>query len=298
MVAQHNTLHACLKDLLFFWGSGPVLLKTPISLSFSRGVRTPSPPLDPHMVYWLHLQTVWTQIRPDKCLLLIRPDKKQNAICWLHLQTVWSQIRPYKLSPADYICKQFGPRSGRTKCPLLIIFANSLNPDQAQQNVLCFCKQFEPESGKTKCKMFSAHYSLDSDQAVQNNVCWLYLPTVWTQIRSDKCRLLIRPYKMQNVICWLHLRTVLTQSRPYKISSGNNYTWYIFKVFSTLQWKIDTYLYLPTLQNITADYICKQFGPRSGPTKFPLLIIFANSSDPDQAQQKVLCWLYLQTVWT
>ena len=183
------------------------------------------------------------------------------------------------MSSADYICQQFEPRSCPTKCPLL-------------------CKQFEPKSGKTKCKMFSAQYSLDSDQAVQNNVCWLYLPTVWTQIRYDKCHLLIRPYKMQNVICWLHLRTVLTRSRPYKISSGNNYTWYIFKVFSTLQWKIDTYLYLPTLQNITADYICKQFGPRSGPTKCPLLIIFANSLDPDQAQQKVLCWLYLQTVWT
>ena len=73
---------------------------------------------------------------------------------------------------------------------------------------------------------------------------------------------------------------------------------YVLKVFSTHQWKIDTYLYLPTLQSITADYICKQFGPRSGPTKCPLLIIFANSLDPDQAQQKVLCWLYLQTVWT
>ena len=183
------------------------------------------------------------------------------------------------MSSADYICQQFEHRSGPTNCPLL-------------------CKQFEPKSGKTKCKMFSAHYSLDSDQALQNNVCWLHLPTVWTQIRSDKCRLLIRPYKMQNVICWLHLRTVLTQSRPYKISPGNNYTWYIFKVLSTFQWKIDTNLYLPTLQNITADYICKQFGPRSGPTKSPLLIIFANSLDPDQAQQNVLCWLYLQTVWT
>ena len=44
MVAQHNTLHARLKDLLFFRGSGPVLLRNPISLSFSRGLRTPCPP--------------------------------------------------------------------------------------------------------------------------------------------------------------------------------------------------------------------------------------------------------------
>ena len=44
MVAQHNTLYARLKDLLFFKGSGPILLRNPISLSFSRGFRTPCPP--------------------------------------------------------------------------------------------------------------------------------------------------------------------------------------------------------------------------------------------------------------
>ena len=37
---------------------------------------------------------------------------------------------------ADYICKQFGSRSGPTKC-LLITFANSLDLDQARQNVKC-----------------------------------------------------------------------------------------------------------------------------------------------------------------
>ena len=53
MVAQHNTLHARLKDLLFFWRSGPVLLKNPyIFVIFQRGQDPLSPPpLDPHMVY-------------------------------------------------------------------------------------------------------------------------------------------------------------------------------------------------------------------------------------------------------
>ena len=49
IVAQHNTLNARLKDLLFFRGSGPVLLRNPIFLSFSRGSGPPVPPLDPHM---------------------------------------------------------------------------------------------------------------------------------------------------------------------------------------------------------------------------------------------------------
>ena len=242
------------------------------------------------------LITFANSLDPDQAWQMSSADQawqKAKRHLLITLQTVWSQIRPYKLSSADYICKQFGPRSGPTKCPLLIIFANSLNPDQAQQNVLCFAN------------------SLNPNQVRRNAKCSLHI-TFWT---------LIRPYKIMsadyicqqfghrsgptNVVCWSGLIKCKMSSADYiceqfwhSQASGNNYTWYIFKVFSTLQWKIDTYLYLPTLQNITADYICKQFGPRSGPTKCPLLIIFANSSDPDQAQQKVLCWLYLQTVWT
>ena len=44
MVAQHNTLHARLKDLLFFLGSGPVLLRKPyIFVIFQRGQDPLSP---------------------------------------------------------------------------------------------------------------------------------------------------------------------------------------------------------------------------------------------------------------
>ena len=43
-MAQHNTLNARLKDLLFSRGSGPVLLGNPVFLSFSGGgVWTPCP---------------------------------------------------------------------------------------------------------------------------------------------------------------------------------------------------------------------------------------------------------------
>ena len=43
MMAQHSILNARLKDLLFFRGSGPVLLRNPIFLSFSRGSGPPVP---------------------------------------------------------------------------------------------------------------------------------------------------------------------------------------------------------------------------------------------------------------
>ena len=151
------------------------------------------------MVCWLHLQTVWTQIRPDKCRLLIRPDKKQNAICWLHLQTFLTQSRPYKLSPADYNCNRFGPRSGQTKCPLLIIFANSLNPDQAQQNVLCFANSLNPY------------------QVRRNAKC-----SLWTLIRLNKimsagyiCQQFGHRSGPTNVVCWSGLIKCKMSSADY-----------------------------------------------------------------------------------
>ena len=39
----------------------------------------------------------------------------------------------------------------------------------------------------------------------------------------------------------------------------------------------------------SADYICKQFGSSSGPTKRRLLITFAKSFDPDQSRQNAIC---------
>ena len=45
MVAQN----ARLKDMLFFRGSGSVLQRNPIFLSFPRGSGPSVPPLDPHM---------------------------------------------------------------------------------------------------------------------------------------------------------------------------------------------------------------------------------------------------------
>ena len=38
------------------------------------------------------------------------------VIFWWPLQTVWIQIRTDKMSSNDNLCKQFGPRSGPTKC--------------------------------------------------------------------------------------------------------------------------------------------------------------------------------------
>ena len=174
------------------------------------------------MVCWLHLQTVRTQIRPDKCRLLIRPDKKQNAICWLHLQTVLTQSRPYKISPADYIYKQFGPRSGPTKCPLLIIFANSLNTDQAQQIVLCFAN------------------SLNPNQVRRNAKCSLLI-TVWT---------LIRPYKIMSA-------DYICQQFGHRSGPTNVVCW-----SGLIKCKMSS-----------ADYICEQFWHSQGPTKYHLGII-------------------------
>ena len=45
MMVQHNTLNAGLNSLCFFRESGPVMLRNPIFLSFSRDVRTLAPPL-------------------------------------------------------------------------------------------------------------------------------------------------------------------------------------------------------------------------------------------------------------
>ena len=50
MMAQHNTLNACLKDLLFYRGSGPVLLRNPYFCHFPGGPDPLSPPLNPHMI--------------------------------------------------------------------------------------------------------------------------------------------------------------------------------------------------------------------------------------------------------
>ena len=93
----------------------------------------------------------------------------------------------------------------------------------------------------------------------------------WSRAGPIKCRLLIKfansldpDPDQQNVVCWLHLQTIWIHFRPDKMSS--------------------------------ADYICKQFGSSSGPTKCRLLITFANNLDPVQAQQTVFCWSCLQTV--
>ena len=53
MMAIHNTLNARLEDLLFFRGSGAVLLRNPLFLSFSGGGGPVPlrPPLDPHMIH-------------------------------------------------------------------------------------------------------------------------------------------------------------------------------------------------------------------------------------------------------
>ena len=82
---------------------------------------------------WKPLQTVWTQIEPNK-----------------PLQTVWTQIRPENLckqfgprSGPTNLCKQFGPRSGLTN------LCNQFGPRSGLTNL---CKQFRPRSGPTKSR--------------------------------------------------------------------------------------------------------------------------------------------------
>ena len=55
------TLNAGLVALWFYRGSGPVLLRNPIFLYLFRGggVRTPCPPLDPHMVWLLFMYSLY-----------------------------------------------------------------------------------------------------------------------------------------------------------------------------------------------------------------------------------------------
>ena len=75
-------------------------------------------------VSWYPLQTVWTQVRPDKMSGLIwiqtvwHFDGNLERIfwkSWFWKNTILTLC--LLVSSADSLCKQFGPRSGPTKCP-------------------------------------------------------------------------------------------------------------------------------------------------------------------------------------
>ena len=66
------SLNAGLLALRYFSGSGPVLLRNPIFCDFSGGgVRTPSPPLDPHMKsLCFKTNNCWKCTKYDTCAIL------------------------------------------------------------------------------------------------------------------------------------------------------------------------------------------------------------------------------------
>ena len=49
----------------------------------------------------------------------------QNVVCLFHLQTVWTQIRPNKLSSDDHLLNSLDTDQARQMCCQLITFANN-----------------------------------------------------------------------------------------------------------------------------------------------------------------------------